>query len=327
MLPLVTVYTPTWNRARTLPRLHEALEAQTFREFEWIVSDDASTDGTIDLLQDWQNQASFTIRIRAFPQRAGKPAADNDAVRVARGRYFIQIGSDDEPLPHCLSTLVRTWDSIPKSERDQYGVVTGLSVAFDGTAIGRPFPSSPFDVLQYDLSSKLGLNFDGCMITRTDLLRRHPFPEVDYVVPESVVFLHALGRSYMTRCVNDVLLRVTRGGPDVISGYGKMRYNRGYAYGTAQKLNDGETGIRRRPLELLRTCLNYGRLSHHGHVTFFDAKRLLRDPLPRALHAALYPAALLVAARDRRLGKVEYTPFVPFKGTPRALEPRGLERT
>ena len=44
--PLFTIFTPTYNRAHTLHRCFDSLSAQTLRDFEWIVVDDGSTDGT-----------------------------------------------------------------------------------------------------------------------------------------------------------------------------------------------------------------------------------------------------------------------------------------
>ena len=43
---LFTVFTPTYNRAGTLERVYSSLEAQTFRDFEWLIVDDGSTDNT-----------------------------------------------------------------------------------------------------------------------------------------------------------------------------------------------------------------------------------------------------------------------------------------
>ena len=46
--------TPTWNRASTLSRLKASLEAQTYPNFEWLIVDDGSTDGTADAVRQWQ---------------------------------------------------------------------------------------------------------------------------------------------------------------------------------------------------------------------------------------------------------------------------------
>jgi glycosyltransferase involved in cell wall biosynthesis len=61
-MPLFTVYTPTFNRAHTLHRVFESLQAQTCRDFEWLVIDDGSTDGTAELMQRYQSEAAFPVR-------------------------------------------------------------------------------------------------------------------------------------------------------------------------------------------------------------------------------------------------------------------------
>ena len=56
-MPLFTVYTPTFNRAHTLHRVFDSLQAQTYRDFEWLVIDDGSTDGTPALMERYQSEA------------------------------------------------------------------------------------------------------------------------------------------------------------------------------------------------------------------------------------------------------------------------------
>lgn len=61
--PSFTIFTPTYNRAHTLPRVYESIRRQTRRDFEWVIVDDGSTDGTETLVQQWQKEANdFPIR-------------------------------------------------------------------------------------------------------------------------------------------------------------------------------------------------------------------------------------------------------------------------
>ena len=89
-----TVFTPTYNRARTLERVYSSLEAQTFRDFEWLIVDDGSTDGTRALVYEWQRQGSFAIRY-FWQENRGKHVAFNVAVRESRGEFFLPLDSDD----------------------------------------------------------------------------------------------------------------------------------------------------------------------------------------------------------------------------------------
>lgn len=60
--PLFTVFTATYNRAHTLPRVYESLKRQTLRDFEWLIVDDGSVDNTRQLVQAWCAEADFPIR-------------------------------------------------------------------------------------------------------------------------------------------------------------------------------------------------------------------------------------------------------------------------
>lgn len=57
---IITVFTPTYNRSQLLQRLYESLVKQTYRDFEWIIVDDGSTDNTEEIVSEWC--ADFSIR-------------------------------------------------------------------------------------------------------------------------------------------------------------------------------------------------------------------------------------------------------------------------
>ena len=90
----LTIFTPTYNRANTLPRVFESLEIQTLKNFEWLIIDDGSTDNTEEVVNSFYSKASFPIRY-VKQENAGKQAAWNKAVGLANGRYFCGLDSDD----------------------------------------------------------------------------------------------------------------------------------------------------------------------------------------------------------------------------------------
>ena len=90
MPPLVSVIIPTYNRWPLVREAIESVLAQRFRDFELIVVDDGSTDGTVGEL------GSFGGSLRLVrQQRKGVAAARNAGVRLARGRYIAFLDSDD----------------------------------------------------------------------------------------------------------------------------------------------------------------------------------------------------------------------------------------
>jgi glycosyltransferase involved in cell wall biosynthesis len=90
MPPLVSVIIPTYNRWPVVREAIESVLAQRFRDFELIVVDDGSTDGTVAAL------GSFGASLRLVRQaRKGVAAARNSGVTAARGRYIAFLDSDD----------------------------------------------------------------------------------------------------------------------------------------------------------------------------------------------------------------------------------------
>lgn len=66
----ITVFTPTYNRRKSLPRVFESLKRQTFRKFIWIIVDDGSTDDTKSLVDKFGEEADFKI-IYIYQENAG----------------------------------------------------------------------------------------------------------------------------------------------------------------------------------------------------------------------------------------------------------------
>ena len=93
-MPLFTVFTPAYNRAHTLHRVWESLKAQTLRDFEWLVVDDGSTDGTQALVEQYQREADFPVRYFLEPHR-GAWAVHNVSMRESKGDLWIKLDSDD----------------------------------------------------------------------------------------------------------------------------------------------------------------------------------------------------------------------------------------
>jgi glycosyltransferase involved in cell wall biosynthesis len=142
MIPKVTVVTPTYNRARLLPRVHESLVAQTFREFEWLVIDDGSQDETREVVVKMASKSDFAVRYEYQPN-SGKHVAINRSVELARGQFHAGIDSDDWFLPSALETFMRFWDSIPVDQFASFSGVAGLRVDPSGEVIGDRFPMEP----------------------------------------------------------------------------------------------------------------------------------------------------------------------------------------
>ena len=76
----LTVFTPAYNRAYTLPLGYEALCRQTCNDFEWLIIDDGSTDNTRELVQQWIEEGKVKIRY-IYQENQGMHGAHNTAYR------------------------------------------------------------------------------------------------------------------------------------------------------------------------------------------------------------------------------------------------------
>lgn len=122
----LTIFTPTYNRAYTLPRLYDSLCAQTCKDFEWLVVDDGSTDDTQALLRKWVEEGFLEIRC-VFQENGGKMRAYNRAVSLARGELFVCVDSDDVlAAKSVVADSLRYWDlhRNEKSEKPIAGMIS-----------------------------------------------------------------------------------------------------------------------------------------------------------------------------------------------------------
>jgi glycosyltransferase involved in cell wall biosynthesis len=108
--PLVSVVLPTYNRARLLSRAVNSVLDQTYPNFELIVVDDCSTDGTEGVMQGFQDDR---IRYIRHEKNQGAPIARNTGIRAAKGKYIAFQDSDDVWLSTKLEKQVNAFNSAP----------------------------------------------------------------------------------------------------------------------------------------------------------------------------------------------------------------------
>ena len=104
--PTVTIVLPTYNRASLVGRAIESVLAQTYADFELIVVDDGSTDGTIDRVATLRDPRIRRLRIA---RNGGAGAARNVGIRAAAGRFLAFQDSDDEWTPTKLERHMRAF--------------------------------------------------------------------------------------------------------------------------------------------------------------------------------------------------------------------------
>ena len=109
--PLVTVIIPVFNRAESLASALRSVACQTFTDWEAIVVDDASTDGSADVALQAGQQSN--VRVIRHDRNQGASAARNNGILAARGRYVSFLDSDDSWHPEKLARQVKLVEADP----------------------------------------------------------------------------------------------------------------------------------------------------------------------------------------------------------------------
>lgn len=204
--PLITVFTPAYNRANTLPRVFEGLKKQTYKNFEWIIIDDGSSDNTKCVAENMLSEKVFFNITYKYQQNSGKHIAINRAVEIAKGEFFIILDSDDTCTDNALECFVEEWYKIPEADRKDFYGISCRCCDLYGNIIGTPMSEEYIDSNDLDFKLKLKIKGELWGMTKTEILRNTPFPEVEglHFYPENI-YWNNIGRKYKSRYINKAL--------------------------------------------------------------------------------------------------------------------------
>lgn len=184
---MLTIFTPTYNRAYIIKKLYQSLKNQTSEDFEWIVVDDDSTDNTEDLFRSFGTVGKGITYIKQ--PHGGKHRAINRALKIARGDYFFIVDSDDF-LTNDAVEKVNSWTE--NIDKDDICGVAGLKCSTQGNIWGgTPSISANEYVEATNIErEKYELLGDKAEVYSTQIMKEHPFPEYEheYFVTEAVVW-------------------------------------------------------------------------------------------------------------------------------------------
>ena len=297
-----TVFTPTYNRAQTLPRVYESLQRQTYRDFEWLIVDDGSTDNTQEIVKQWQQEAEFPIRY-VYQTNSGKHNAYNLAAREAKGQLFTCLDSDDACVAEALARLKYYWDSIPQAEQDKFSGVDCLCQDQHGNLVGSYFPLNPTDANYFEMRYRLKVTGEKWGIQRTEVLRQFTFPAVkeqNLYVPENIVW-SSIAQHYKIRCFNECLrIYYVDSSSDQITQSDWVRKNPlGFNLMCQSILNKDIDYFRFAPLFFVRYAINYSRSCFNLKIGIKEQFINLNSRLGKLLWLLTIPLGYILCLKDR----------------------------
>lgn len=205
---MFSILTTTYNRADTLDRVYHSLIDQTYQKFEWIIVDDAGTDHTEKVVNEWKRKENrFDIHYHKLAVNGGKAPAVNFGLDHCNNEITLIADDDDTFAPKTLEDLKAIWNAIDRTENaKKIAAVWTLVQDEAGQLIGESFPVNfwQVDFQKRVLDRKRPPVGEKWHSWRTEVLRKYK----KYTNPNSrinpSVSWNRINKDYDFLCVNVV---------------------------------------------------------------------------------------------------------------------------
>ena len=198
----LTILTPAYNRKTELVRLYKSLLNQTNQNFQWLIIDDGSTDGTEELIETF-TENKFVLEYYK-KKNGGKHTALNYGIKRAKGDFILILDSDDFLTDDAILKANNYWDKYKDNK-----TICGLSFLKkhnDGSLTGKSFEGN--EIVSDHISFRYNNNLLGDMeeVYRTSILKRYPFPIFDEerFLSEAIVW-NKIAFDYKTVYINEAI--------------------------------------------------------------------------------------------------------------------------
>ena len=272
-----SIITPTFNRAKYLPRIYNCLCQQDNVDLELIIIDDGSTDNTQEVVSGFNRK--FEIKY-AYQENAGKPSAMNVGFQLSDSYISAFLDSDDILCPHVLKTVWQHFDI--KSGRFEYdcACLTGLSQFENGSIVGRKFPHDYFvsDYIRYIKNKKTP--GDKSEFFLTEVLKKYPYPifKDEKNIAPSIIHIR-IALAHKTLYINNVFQEKQF----LQGGLSTQNYWLMYPFGSEFYYN--ETSIPPFSLAL--------QIKHSGEYIYFAKMNNKKHIYSKAKNKAIFPLGFI----------------------------------
>ncbi|MFA6023462.1 MAG: glycosyltransferase family 2 protein [Candidatus Pacearchaeota archaeon] len=201
--PLVSVVMPAYNTEKYIAEAIESILNQTFKDFEFIIVDDGSTDNTLQIIKDYAKKDK-RIKVLRNEKNLKICKSLNKGIREAEGKYIARMDSDDSSLPTRLERQVEFMEKNP-----EYGVVGAFMELFDentGKVLGIRKYSDKDEVLKEKIFFYSPFAHPVTMIRKEAFYKVSFYKEVDFP-SEDLNLWFRIGEKYKFSNIQKVLLK------------------------------------------------------------------------------------------------------------------------
>lgn len=267
----LTIFTPSYNRAHTLPRLYESLKQQSNQNFEWLIVDDGSSDDTESLVKRFMNDDVLSIRY-IKQENAGKQAAWNNAVLNARGKLFCCVDSDDALAnSHNVEDIFSKYANLLDDEKViglRFLAYSNVKKTFDGKMISNDIVTqSYFD--EFADAGNFGERID---VFKTYILKKYLYPVSDDIkfIPEIWFYVKVSADGYQFAYIPEALrLFFDEATENRLSRSSLLKHAKGHYISRSAMLNCVPVAVySKNMVALIKTIIRFGQCAKFLNINF-----------------------------------------------------------
>lgn len=180
----VSVLTPTFNRSEKLIRMLRSLERQTYKDFKVIIFNDASTDNTIEALNEFKKSSSLDIDVIDSKEKRYKHGAINVLFNECSTPYAFQLDDDDELVPNAIENALNLFTTLPNKE--DYCALVGRCIDTSTNKMCGPLFPEDINIRGWSKAIKMARKVGGekFSLLNMNIYKKYKFPE-----PKGVTFI------------------------------------------------------------------------------------------------------------------------------------------
>lgn len=304
--PKISIVTPCYNSSKFINRLHESLCRQDYKDFEWVLVDDFSTDNTVAVLKELSSPGTGGILLYALPQNSGGGVALGFGFEKCRGEIVIMIDHDDELCDSALSVAVEEWQAIA-ARPDLVGLFYRRFDPIAGSVIGGEIlPGTEFS-MSWQANRKPKIT-DGVLALKRSIASNY-FNSLDLEqICLSGVPLNRMTKSYRLVAGNPFPFLIYHR-DNINSQTNKIRISRKTVYTYAKYIDEYDLHYIWRPLHWTRHIVALIRFSMAVYGNPIYHHEYISSILIRFFSYSLLPIGAARYFLSGKLNVVNYPPF------------------
>lgn len=170
----LTILTPVYNRKARIKDLFKSLTRQTNNDFQWLVIDDGSNDGTSSWFADLSLEKEKFHVDYYYKENGGKHTALNFSHPYIKGKYVVVVDSDDILIPTAVDEIIKYWNKYQNKSLRIGSIIFQKGDRKNGKAFDKTIHGEYVTTISKEINR--GIEGDHCETFRSELFKSHQFP-------------------------------------------------------------------------------------------------------------------------------------------------------